>query len=52
LDEDMLDSISANGSGEDLAVTHLEGQLGGISRSFEWPIRRKRKIARADLRAG
>lgn len=52
LDEDMLDVDFGQWlKGEDLAVSHLEGQLGGTSRSFEWPMPRKRKVARADHRA-
>jgi len=44
LEEDMLDIDFGQWlKGEDLAVAHLEGQLGGTSRPFEWPIRRKRK---------
>jgi hypothetical protein len=30
-------------SGEDLQVTRLHGQLGGMAKPFEWPVRRKRK---------
>jgi predicted choloylglycine hydrolase len=41
LEEDMLDvSFDAWVGGEDLAVTHLDGQLGGTSHPFEWPPRR------------
>ena len=46
LEEDMLDvNFDRWLSGEDLPVTHLEGQLGGIAHPFEWPIRRKRRKA-------
>jgi hypothetical protein len=38
----MLDvSLDAWSRGEDLSVTHLAGQLGGLSRPFEWPRARK-----------
>jgi predicted choloylglycine hydrolase len=44
LDEDMLDvDLNQWLKGEDLAVAHLKGQLGGTSRPFEWPVRRKPK---------
>jgi predicted choloylglycine hydrolase len=53
LEEDMLDVDFGQWlRGEDLPVAQIEGQLGGTSRPFEWPIRRKRKAARVDLRAG
>ena len=43
LEEDMLDvSLDRWLQGEDLPVAHLEGQLGGMSRPFEWPVPRKR----------
>jgi predicted choloylglycine hydrolase len=43
LEEDMLDvSLDAWAGGEDLAVTHLDGQLGGMSQPFEWPVRRSK----------
>ena len=46
LEEDMLDvDFAAWVKGEDLPITHLEGQLGGLSRPFQWPIRRARKRA-------
>jgi predicted choloylglycine hydrolase len=49
LEEDMVDAnFNRWLSGEDLAVGHLDGQLGGLSRPFEWPI--PRKPARAQLR--
>ena len=39
----MLDvSLDRWLQGEDLPVAHLEGQLGGMSRPFEWPVPRKR----------
>jgi hypothetical protein len=31
--------------GEDLPVSHLEGQLGGMSKPVEWPPRRRKKAA-------
>jgi hypothetical protein len=44
LEEDMLDvNFDQWMKGEDLPVTRLEGQLGGLARPFEWPITRKRK---------
>jgi hypothetical protein len=44
LDEDMLDiSFDRWIEGEDLPISHLEGQLGGMSRPVEWPPRRRRK---------
>jgi hypothetical protein len=44
LEEDMLDVDFARWvGGEDLAVTRLEGQLGGMTQPFEWPPRSKRK---------
>jgi len=46
LEEDMLDvDFKQWLGGQDLPVTHLDGQLGGMSRPFEWPVPRKRKIA-------
>ena len=49
LEEDMLDvDFDRWLHGEDLPVQYLEGQLGGTSRPFEWPVRRK-KAARSDL---
>ena len=42
LEEDMLDVDFARWpAGEDLPVDHLDGQLGGTLRPFEWPVRRK-----------
>ena len=51
LEEDMLDvNFDQWLNGQDLPVAHLEGQLGGIFRPFEWPIqRRRKKAARSDL---
>jgi hypothetical protein len=51
LEEDMLDvDLDRSLNGEDLQAGHLEGQLGGTSRPFEWPIQRKRKsAARSEL---
>jgi hypothetical protein len=38
LEEDMLDiSFDRWIEGEDLPVSHLEGQLGGMSKPVEWP---------------
>jgi hypothetical protein len=46
LEEEMLDvDFDAWVDGADLPIAHLEGQLGGLSRPFEWPIRRKSKRA-------
>jgi predicted choloylglycine hydrolase len=46
LEEDMLDvDFDRWLTGEDLPVRYLEGQLGGISRPFEWPIPRNRQRA-------
>jgi hypothetical protein len=47
LEEDMID-VDFNRwlDGKDLAVDHLDGQLGGLSKPFEWPIARKRKAIR------
>jgi hypothetical protein len=52
LEEDMLDvNLDQWRNGEDLPVANLEGQLGGRSRPFEWPMQRKRKKAtRSDPR--
>ncbi|GLR85565.1 C45 family autoproteolytic acyltransferase/hydolase [Bradyrhizobium iriomotense] len=44
LEEDMLDvSFDRWLAGEDLPVTHLQGQLGGMSKPVAWPPRPKRK---------
>jgi predicted choloylglycine hydrolase len=44
LEEDMLEvDFSAWLRGRDLPATYLEGQLGGTTRPFEWPVRRARK---------
>ncbi len=32
-------------NGEDLPVAYLDGQLGGSSKPFEWPIPRRRRQA-------
>jgi hypothetical protein len=32
-------------AGEDLPIAQLQGQLGGMSMPFEWPVRRRRKRA-------
>jgi predicted choloylglycine hydrolase len=46
LEEDMLDvSLDAWAGGADLGVTHLDGQLGGMSQPFEWPPRRGSKAS-------
>ena len=42
LEEDMLDvDLARWAAGEDVPVDHLDGQLGGMLRPFEWPVRRK-----------
>jgi predicted choloylglycine hydrolase len=44
LEEDMLDlNLDEWLCGKDLPIAHLEGQLGGTSRPFEWPVPRARK---------
>jgi predicted choloylglycine hydrolase len=44
LDEDMLDvNLDEWLRGKDLPIAHLAGQLGGMSRPFEWPVPRARK---------
>ncbi len=44
LEEDMLDvNLDQWRNGEDLPVAHLDGQLGGLTQPFEWPVSRKRK---------
>ena|SRR5438105_15903652 len=46
LEEDMLDvSFDRWLVGDDLPISHLRGQLGGMSKPVEWPLRRKRRIA-------
>jgi predicted choloylglycine hydrolase len=46
LEEDMLDVDFARWcGGEDLPVSDLEGQLGGMARPFEWPVRREKQRA-------
>jgi len=48
LEEDMLDvDLGAWVNGRDLPITHLDGQLGGLSRPFQWPVRRGSKRKRA-----
>jgi predicted choloylglycine hydrolase len=43
LDEDMVDLNFAQWvHGEDLPIAHLQGQLGGTSHPFEWPVPRRR----------
>jgi predicted choloylglycine hydrolase len=45
LEEDMLDvGFDRWLAGEDLPISQLQGQLGGMARPFEWPIRRRRKV--------
>lgn len=53
LEENMLDiSLDQWVAGEDLPISHLQGQLGGISKPFEWPVPRRRKQAgKAELLA-
>jgi len=44
LDEDMLDvSLDEWLRGKNLPTAYLEGQLGGTSQPFEWPVSRTRK---------
>jgi predicted choloylglycine hydrolase len=44
LEEDMLDvDFDRWLAGEDLPISHLQGQLGGLSKPVEWPLRRRRK---------
>jgi predicted choloylglycine hydrolase len=44
LDEDMLDvNLDQWSAGENLQISHLQGQLGGMSQPFEWPLPRRRK---------
>ena len=46
LEEDMLDvSFDRWLAGEDLPVSQLQGQLGGLAKPFEWPVRRRKKKA-------
>jgi predicted choloylglycine hydrolase len=46
LDEDMLEFEFAPWlGGRNLPIDHLKGQLGGMSRPFEWPARRASKRA-------
>jgi predicted choloylglycine hydrolase len=47
LEEDMLDvSLDDWIRGQDLPVTQLQGQLGGLSQPFEWPPTRERRKMR------
>ena len=49
--EDMLDvSLTDWTRGRDLPVDHLDGQLGGMAKPFEWPVRRGRKKPRTEGR--
>ena len=49
LEEDMLDvNLEEWSRGQDLPVARLEGQLGGMSRPFEWPVSRARRKAAKD----
>jgi hypothetical protein len=44
LDEDMLDVDFGRWlAGEDLPVSHLQGQLGGMAKPFQWPQPRRRR---------
>jgi hypothetical protein len=44
LEEDMLDvDVAAWSGGNDLPIDRLEGQLGGVSKPFEWPLPRARE---------
>jgi predicted choloylglycine hydrolase len=44
LEEDMLDvDFDRWLAGEDLPVSQLQGQLGGMAKPFEWPVRRRKK---------
>jgi hypothetical protein len=52
LEEDMLDiDFDSWVKGEDLPVSQLLGQLGGIARPYQWPPRRRRKVRRAQVLA-
>jgi predicted choloylglycine hydrolase len=47
LEEDMLDvNFDRWLAGEDLPISHLQGQLGGMSKPVEWPPRPRRKRAK------
>jgi predicted choloylglycine hydrolase len=47
LEEDMLEvSFDRWLLGEDLPVTQLHGQLGGLAKPFEWPVPRGKRQAR------
>jgi len=46
LEEDMLDvDFDQWLNGKDLPIAHLEGQLGGVSRPFQWPAGRTKYSA-------
>jgi predicted choloylglycine hydrolase len=46
LEEDMLDvNFDRWVAGEDLPISQLQGQLGGMSKPVEWPPRRRRRKA-------
>jgi predicted choloylglycine hydrolase len=46
LEEDMLDvNFDRWLAGDDLPISHLQGQLGGMSKPVEWPPRPRRKKA-------
>ena len=46
LEEDMLDvSFDQWLAGDDLPISQLGGQLGGVTKPLEWPVRRKKKSA-------
>jgi hypothetical protein len=43
LEEDMLDvNFDQWLAGEDLPISHLQGQLGGMAKPFAWPVPRKK----------
>jgi predicted choloylglycine hydrolase len=47
LEEDMLDvSFDRWLGGEDLPLSQLQGQLGGMAKPFEWPSRRRKSRAK------
>jgi hypothetical protein len=48
LEEDMLDVDFGRWlAGEDLPIAELQGQLGGMSKPFEWPRRAKKRAAKS-----
>ena len=52
LEEDMLDvRLDRWLAGEGLPISHLEGQLGGMFKPFEWPIPRARKNTAKSVRS-